>query len=55
MQYENQFEARPVKLGGSDGQWVEILHGLSSGERYVAHNSFILKAELGKAGATHEH
>lgn len=55
VQYGNQFEARPLELGRSDGQWVEVLHGLLPGEKYVAHNSFILKAELGKAGATHEH
>ncbi|TVL98924.1 MAG: efflux RND transporter periplasmic adaptor subunit [Candidatus Brocadia sp. WS118] len=55
LQFGNQFEARPLELGRSDGQWVEVLHGLSPGEKYVARNSFILKAELGKAGATHEH
>ncbi len=55
VQYGNQFEARPLELGRSDGQWMEVLLGLLPGEKYVAHNSFILKAELGKAGATHEH
>lgn len=55
VQYEDEFEARPLELGRSDGRWVEVLHGLSPGERYAARNSFILKAELGKAGATHEH
>ena len=55
VQYGNLFEVRPLELGRNDGQWVEVLHGLSLGERYVAHNSFILKADLGKAGATHEH
>lgn len=55
VQYGNFFEVRPVELGRSDGQWVEILRGISHGEKYVAHNSFILKAELGKAGATHDH
>lgn len=55
VQYGDEFEARPLELGRSDGRWVEVLHGLSPGERYAARNSFILKAELGKAGATHEH
>ena len=55
VQYNNLFEARPLELGRSDGQWVEVLHGLLPGERYVARNSFILKADLGKAGATHDH
>ena len=55
VQYGDLFEVRPVELGRNDGKWVEVLHGLLPGERYVARNSFILKAELGKAGATHEH
>ena len=55
VQYGNLFEVRPLELGRKDGRWVEVLHGLLPGERYVARNSFILKAELGKAGATHEH
>ncbi len=55
VQYGNDFEARQVELGRSDGRRVEVLQGLSSGEKYVSHNSFILKAELGKSEATHEH
>jgi cobalt-zinc-cadmium efflux system membrane fusion protein len=55
VQYGNVFEARPLELGRNDGRWVEVVRGLSPGERYVARNSFILKADLGKAGATHEH
>ncbi len=55
VQYDDLFEVHPLQLGRNDGQWVEVLHGLSPGEKYVARNSFILKAELGKAGATHDH
>src|SRR3972149_1935120 len=55
VQYGDLFEVRPLELGRNDGKWVEVLHGLLPGEKYVARNSFILKAELGKAGATHEH
>lgn len=55
VHYGNLFEIRPLKLGRSDGRWVEVLHGLSPGEKYAARNSFILKADLGKAGATHDH
>ncbi len=55
VQIGNQFEARPLELGRNDGQWVEVLAGLSPGDRYAARNSFVLKAELGKAGASHDH
>lgn len=34
---------------------VEVLQGLAAGEKYAAENSFVLKAELGKAEAGHEH
>lgn len=56
------FEARPVKLGrqgngaGTDGRrYVEILGGVAAGDAYVGKNSFLLKAELGKSEAGHEH
>lgn len=51
----NWFEARPVELGRSDGEWVEVLSGLSPGEQYAAVNSFAVKAEIGKLGASHDH
>lgn len=53
--YGKYFEARPLKLGRSDNKMVEVLSGLSAGEQYAAGNSFAIKAELGKAGASHEH
>ncbi|MFH0823632.1 MAG: efflux RND transporter periplasmic adaptor subunit [Pseudomonadota bacterium] len=55
VQYEDQYEARPVITGRTDGKFTEIRKGLAQGERYVAKNGFILKAELGKAGMSHEH
>lgn len=53
--YGQYFEARPLELGRNDGKHVEVLEGLSAGERYAAGNSFAIKAELGKSGATHDH
>lgn len=53
--YGQQLEARPLKLGRSDGRMVEVISGLQAGERYAADNSFVIKAELGKAGASHDH
>ena len=55
IQVGNLFEVRPLKLGRRNGEWVEVLSGLSPGEKYVSKNSFILKADLGKSRATHEH
>jgi cobalt-zinc-cadmium efflux system membrane fusion protein len=53
--YGDNFEARPVELGRSDGKFTEVLHGLSAGEQYAAKNSFLIKADLGKSGASHDH
>lgn len=50
-----QFEARTVELGRSDGLHVEVLKGLAASERYAAKNSFLVKADIGKAAAEHEH
>ena len=47
------FAARHVRLGRSDAESVEILDGLTPGERYVAKGGFVLKAELGKASFEH--
>ncbi len=55
VNYEDQYEPRPVTLGLSDETFTEVLTGLDPGDRYVARNSFIVKAELGKAGVVHEH
>ena len=51
----DRFEARAVKLGVRDNQRTQVSCGLAAGERYVAENSFIIKAELGKSEAGHEH
>jgi cobalt-zinc-cadmium efflux system membrane fusion protein len=49
------FEAQPVVLGRRDAERVEIVSGLAPGQAYVAAGSFILKAEAGKSGASHDH
>ena len=53
--YGELLEARPLQLGRSDGHMVEVRQGLAAGERYATNNSFVIKAELGKSGASHEH
>lgn len=53
--YGEYFEARPLTLGRRDGRYAEVLEGLQPGEKYAARNSFLIKAELGKASASHDH
>lgn len=49
------YEARPVVLGAADKEWTEVKSGVTAGEAYVSEGSFIVKADIGKAGAAHEH
>lgn len=49
------FEAREITVGEDDGQAVEVLSGLKSGEPIAVANTFLLKAELGKSEAAHDH
>jgi len=55
LEADGVFEAQPVELGRRDATHVEIVSGLAPGQRYVAAGSFVLKAEAGKSGATHDH
>ncbi len=34
---------------------IEVLGGLDVGERYVTANSFLVKADAMKSGASHDH
>ncbi len=49
------FAARRISVGVQVSGYLPVLSGLVEGERVVVDGSFILKAELGKAGAKHEH
>ena len=48
------FAPRSVMLGRSGETTVEVVSGLAAGTRYVAANSFLVKAELAKSEAEHE-
>ena len=48
------FEARKVSVGRQDARLAEVTAGLAAGERIATANTFVLKAELGKAEAEHE-
>lgn len=51
----DRYEMKPVRTGISDGKYVEVLSGLQPGQDYVSENSFIIKADILKSGAAHEH
>lgn len=49
------FESRQITVGKDDGSAVEVLSGLTAGEPIAVANTFLLKAELGKSEAEHDH
>ena len=50
-----KFEPREVELGQRDTESAEVLFGIEEGDVYATKNSFVIKAEIGKASAAHEH
>ncbi len=55
IQVGDNYEIRPLELGQTDGTFTEVLSGLNPGDRYVVDNSYLLKADLEKSGASHDH
>ena len=49
------YEPLVVETGRRDGEWLEIVSGMDAGQRYVSENSFIIKADILKTAATHDH
>ena len=54
-QHGDLYQARPLELGRRSGDRVEVLKGLAAGETYVSEGSFLIKADIGKSGASHDH
>lgn len=53
--HENTFTATPITLGEKGKHWIEVTSGLELGSDYVSKNSFLIKADLLKSGAGHDH
>ena len=49
------YQAQPVELGNSDGKNVAITRGLTAGMSVVITNSYLIKADIEKSGASHDH
>jgi cobalt-zinc-cadmium efflux system membrane fusion protein len=52
---DTMFTLQPITTGRSDGDWTEVVAGLEPGTAVAVRNAYLLKAELGKGEATHEH
>lgn len=54
-QVGEEYEVRMLELGRQDSEWVEVLDGLLVGTQYVSENSYVIKADIEKSGASHDH
>jgi cobalt-zinc-cadmium efflux system membrane fusion protein len=50
-----RYESRPVALGARDAVNVAITSGLQPGEEVVVEQSYLIKADIEKSSAAHEH
>lgn len=54
-QVGDTYEVRMLDLGRRDAQFVEVLDGLAPGTTFVIDNSYLIKADIEKSGASHDH
>lgn len=54
-QYDDVYEVRMLDLGRQDDTWAEVLSGITPGTSYVTSNSYLIKADVEKSGASHDH
>ena len=51
----NTYEIRPLELGKRDATRVEVVSGLKAGDQVVVEQSYLVKADIEKSGASHDH
>lgn len=55
VQEEETYHFAPLTLGRADEHYVEVLGGINANQRYVNRNSYLIKADIEKSEAEHEH
>lgn len=51
----NTYEVRMLQLGRQTPEWTEVLGGLEPGTEYVTDGAFLIRADIEKSGASHDH
>lgn len=49
------YEVRMLELGRQSPEWTEVLGGIAPGDLYVSDNAFLIRADVEKSGASHDH
>ena len=52
---EDTYEVRMLDIGRQSPEWTEVLGGVEPGEVYVSDNAFLIRADVEKSGASHDH
>lgn len=52
---DETYEVRMLELGRQSPEWTEVLGGITPGEVYVSDNAFLIRADVEKTGASHDH
>lgn len=52
---DETYEVRMLELGRRTPEWTEVLGGLEPGTEYVADGAFLIRADVEKSGASHDH
>ena len=53
--YGEDYEVRMLTLGRKSPEWTEVLSGIKPGTPYVAKGAFLIRADVEKSGASHDH
>ena len=53
--FGEDYEVRMLELGRKTPEWTEVLSGIKPGTRYAAKGAFLIRADIEKSGASHEH
>ena len=51
----DSYRAQPVQTGLRDAERVQVVAGLKQGDRVVVQESYLIKADIEKSGAAHDH
>ena len=53
--FGEDYEVRMLELGRKSPEWTEVVSGLKPGTRYAAKGAFLIRADVEKSGASHDH
>lgn len=53
--YGEDYEVRMLQIGRQTPEWTEVKSGIAPGTPYAARGAFLIRADIEKSGASHDH